>query len=218
MFGISERSPRSACRGVLGFTKTLAPVGPQGTSWRAAPPDAWRVADGRRAGPFLWTTGHELRLPSRSRSLKKQTACHSRAQRANLSRDQTRKPGRRTRFWKVGIRFGSTLKPGGSAMKISGIRSQIVALPCRPTEPLADAAENPDGTRPIVTLSKVENDGGIAGLVGVGTIRWRADRHLEKCRRRTRRADGRRGSVRVEAVVAKLRAAAGSAGPAGIST
>lgn len=35
-------------------------------------------------------------------------------------------------------------------MKISGISSSIVALPA--DEPIADAAENPSGTRPIVTL------------------------------------------------------------------
>jgi hypothetical protein len=40
-------------------------------------------------------------------------------------------------------------------MKISGIRSSIVALPA--DEPLADAAENPNGTRPIVRL-QVETD------------------------------------------------------------
>ena len=40
-------------------------------------------------------------------------------------------------------------------MKISGIRSSIVALPA--DEPLADAAENPNATRPIVTL-QIETD------------------------------------------------------------
>src|SRR5258708_19928120 len=46
-------------------------------------------------------------------------------------------------------------------MKISGIRSQIVALPA--DEPLADAAENPNATRPIVTL-EVETDEGVSGV------------------------------------------------------
>jgi len=45
-------------------------------------------------------------------------------------------------------------------MKISGIRSSIVALPG--DEPLADAAENPNATRPIVTL-QVETDQGVTG-------------------------------------------------------
>src|SRR6516225_6622969 len=100
----------------------------------------------------------------------------------------------------------------GAPMKISGIRSQIVALPA--DEPLADAAENPHGTRPIVTL-EVETDDGITG-VGVtyfggaltGTLRSAVDEL---------------GGVMVgedpflvEAIAAKLRAAAGSAGPGGI--
>ncbi|MBV9198213.1 MAG: hypothetical protein JOY83_00465, partial [Alphaproteobacteria bacterium] len=46
-------------------------------------------------------------------------------------------------------------------MKISGIRSQIVVLPA--DEPLADAAENPNATRPIVTL-QVETDEGVIGV------------------------------------------------------
>jgi hypothetical protein len=45
-------------------------------------------------------------------------------------------------------------------MKISGIRSEIVVLPA--DEPLAGAAENPSGTRPIVTL-EVETDEGRSG-------------------------------------------------------
>jgi hypothetical protein len=47
------------------------------------------------------------------------------------------------------------------AMKISGIRSSIVALPA--DEPLADAAENPNATRPIVTL-QIETDEGVVGV------------------------------------------------------
>ena len=97
-------------------------------------------------------------------------------------------------------------------MKISGIRSSIVALPA--DEPLADAAENPNGTRPIVTL-QVETDQGVTG-VGVtyfggaltGTLRSAVDEL---------------GALMVgedpalvEAIAAKLRAAAGSAGPGGI--
>ena len=97
-------------------------------------------------------------------------------------------------------------------MKISGIRSSIVALPA--DEPLADAAENPNGTRPIVTL-QVETDQGVTG-VGVtyfggaltGTLRSAVDEL---------------GALMVgedpalvEAIAAKLRVAAGSAGPGGI--
>src|ERR1700757_5177391 len=97
-------------------------------------------------------------------------------------------------------------------MKISGIRSQIVALPA--DEPLADAAENPNATRPIVTL-QVETDQGVTG-VGVtyfggaltGTLRCAVDELGGLIV-----GDGPR---RVEAIVAKLRAGAGSAGPGGI--
>src|SRR6202011_3284431 len=97
-------------------------------------------------------------------------------------------------------------------MKISGIRSQIVALPA--DEPLADAAENPNATRPIVTL-QVESDEGVTG-VGVTYFGGTLTGAL-------RSAVGELGTLivgddpfRVEAVTAKLRAAAGSAGPGGI--
>src|SRR5437667_5044497 len=97
-------------------------------------------------------------------------------------------------------------------MKISGIRSSIVALPA--DEPLADAAENPNATRPIVTL-QIETDAGVAG-VGVtyfggaltGTLRSAVDELGTLI--------VGEDPLRVEAVVAKLRAAAGSAGPGGI--
>src|SRR5215469_3424649 len=97
-------------------------------------------------------------------------------------------------------------------MKISAIRSDTVALPA--DEPLADAAENPSGTRPIVTL-EVETDDGITG-VGVTYFGGALTGAL-------RSAVDELGALivgddphRVEAVVAKLRAAAGSAGPGGI--
>ena len=97
-------------------------------------------------------------------------------------------------------------------MKISGIRSQIVALPA--DEPLADAAENPHGTRPIVTL-EVETDDGAIGL-GVtyfgGALTGTLKRAIDELGAQIIGED----PLRVEAVVAKLRAAAGSAGPGGI--
>ena len=46
-------------------------------------------------------------------------------------------------------------------MKISRIRSQIVALPN--DEPLAGFSENPNATNPIVTL-RVGTDEGIEGI------------------------------------------------------
>src|SRR5712672_2690816 len=97
-------------------------------------------------------------------------------------------------------------------MKITGIRSGIVALPA--DEPLADAAENPNGTRPIVTL-QVETDEDVVG-VGVTYFGGALTGTLKSA------VDELGGLIvgddpfRVEAVVAKLRAAAGSAGPGGI--
>jgi len=97
-------------------------------------------------------------------------------------------------------------------MKISSTRSQIVALPA--DEPLADAAENPNGTRPIVTL-QIETDDGIVG-VGVtyfgGALTGTLRSAIDELGALTVGED----PLRVEAVVAKLRAAAGSAGPGGI--
>ena len=97
-------------------------------------------------------------------------------------------------------------------MKISGIRSQIVALPA--DEPLAGAAENPNATRPIVTLEMTTDDG-LAGL-GVsyfgGALTGSLRTAVDELGALTLGED----PLRVEAVAAKLRAAAGSAGPGGI--
>src|SRR5215472_263623 len=97
-------------------------------------------------------------------------------------------------------------------MKISGIRSRIVALPA--DEPLADAAENPNATRPIVTLEIATDD----GLVGIGVTYFGG-----ALTGTLRRAVDELGALlvgeeplRVESIAAKLRAAAGSAGPGGI--
>jgi len=97
-------------------------------------------------------------------------------------------------------------------MKISGIRSQIVALPA--DEPLADAAENPNATRPIVTL-EMNTDDGVVGL-GVtyfgGALTGTLKSAIDELGAQIVGED----PLRVEAVVAKLRVAAGSAGPGGI--
>ena len=97
-------------------------------------------------------------------------------------------------------------------MKISGIRSTIVALPA--DEPLAGAAENPSGTRPIVTV-EVETDDGPVGL-GVtyfgGSLTGTLKSAVDELGALTVGEDPHR----VEAVAAKLRAAAGSAGPGGV--
>ena len=98
-------------------------------------------------------------------------------------------------------------------MKITNIRTHAVELPA--DEPLAGAVENPNGKRPIVTLA-VETDAGAEGL-GVAYFGGALTKTL-------RHAIDELGAlivgddpVRVEAVQAKLRnAAGGSAGPGGI--
>ena len=97
-------------------------------------------------------------------------------------------------------------------MKISGTRSSIVALPA--DEPLADAAENPNGTRPIVTL-QIETDEGVAG-VGVTYFGGALTGTLRSAIDELGALMVGEDPLRVEAVAAKLRAAAGSAGPGGI--
>src|SRR2546430_1375817 len=57
-------------------------------------------------------------------------------------------------------------------MKITGTRTQLVELPA--DEPLAGAAENPSGKRPIVTL-RVQTDEGVEG-VGVSYFGGALDR------------------------------------------
>src|SRR3954469_23241721 len=97
-------------------------------------------------------------------------------------------------------------------MKIASLESGIVLLPN--DEPLAGFSENPNAKNPIVWL-KVRTDDGIEGL-GVtyfGGALTRTLRHAvdELCGLIV--GDD---PVRVEAVAAKLRAAAGSSGPAGV--
>ena len=97
-------------------------------------------------------------------------------------------------------------------MKVTGIRANIVALPA--DEPLAGAAENPNGTRPIVTL-EVETDDGVVGVGATyfgGALTGSLKRAVEELGALCVGED----PVRVEMVAAKLRAAAGSAGPGGI--
>src|SRR6185312_10772425 len=98
-------------------------------------------------------------------------------------------------------------------MKITGIRTAIVSLPA--DEPLANAPDNPNGTRPIVTLT-VETD---AGIEGIGVCYFGA-----AMTKSLRTAIDELGALLVgddplltEAVAKKLREAAGiSAGPSGI--
>jgi L-alanine-DL-glutamate epimerase-like enolase superfamily enzyme len=97
-------------------------------------------------------------------------------------------------------------------MKISGIRSALVVLPAE--EPLAGAVADPSGTRPIVTL-EVETDAGVAGL-GVTYFGGGLSLTLKTAVDELGALAIGEDPLRVEAVAAKLRAAAGSAGPGGI--
>src|SRR6266478_5486543 len=98
-------------------------------------------------------------------------------------------------------------------MKIAATRTELVELPA--DEPLAGAAENPNGKRPIVIL-RVQTDDGVEG-VGVAYFGGALTRTL-------RHAIDELGALcvgedpqRVEAVQAKLKTAAGgSAGPGGV--
>src|SRR5271163_53997 len=97
-------------------------------------------------------------------------------------------------------------------MKVTGIHANIVALPA--DEPLAGAAENPNGKRPIVTLEVQTDD----GAVGVGATYFGSalTGTLKSAVEELGALAVGEDPVRVEAVAAKLHAAAGSAGPGGI--
>src|SRR5947199_4451919 len=98
-------------------------------------------------------------------------------------------------------------------MKITATKTQIVELPA--DEPLAGAAENPSGKRPIVTL-RVETDAGIEG-VGVAYFGGALTRTLAHAIDELGALSLGEDPVRVEAVQHKLRTAAGgSAGPGGV--
>src|SRR5580658_3918673 len=99
-------------------------------------------------------------------------------------------------------------------MKIASLQTDIVLLPN--DEPLAGFSENPNAKNPIVTL-RLRTDDGIEG-VGVAYFGGAITKTL-------RHAIDELGALivgddplLVEAVAAKLRAAAGSSGPAGILT
>ncbi|MGH7038296.1 MAG: hypothetical protein ACREE1_09185 [Stellaceae bacterium] len=98
-------------------------------------------------------------------------------------------------------------------MKISGLRSHLVLLPA--DEPLAGFPDNPRGTRPIVTL-EVETDDGVVG-VGVTYFGGALSRTLKHAVDELGAQALGEDPLRVEAVAAKLRAAAGSAGPGGVA-
>src|SRR3970282_2663495 len=96
-------------------------------------------------------------------------------------------------------------------MEISHIRSQIVRLPV--DEPLAGGPAVPGATRDCVTL-RIGTDDGIEGL-GItffgGALTGALKTAVDALGALTIGED----PLRIEAIVAKLRAAAGPSGPAG---
>ena len=99
-------------------------------------------------------------------------------------------------------------------MKITTIRTQIVELPN--DEPLAGFSENPNATNPIVTL-RVGTDEGVEGI-GVTYFGGRLTNTLRHAVDELGALAIGEDPLRVEAVAAKLSAAAGSAGSGGILT
>src|SRR5262249_976667 len=99
-------------------------------------------------------------------------------------------------------------------MKITTIRTQIVAFTNE--EAVAGVSENPNGTNQIVTL-RVRTDEGIEGL-GVTYFGGRLTNTLRHAVDELGALVIGEDPLRVEAVAAKLTAAAGGAGPGGILT
>jgi L-alanine-DL-glutamate epimerase-like enolase superfamily enzyme len=99
-------------------------------------------------------------------------------------------------------------------MKISTIHTQIVALPN--DEPLAGFSENPNATNPIVIL-RVGTDDGVEGI-GVTYFGGRLTGTLKRAVDELGALAIGEDPLCVEAVAAKLTAAAGGAGPGGILT
>src|SRR3977135_15877 len=99
-------------------------------------------------------------------------------------------------------------------MKIASLETDIVLLPN--DEPLAGFSENPNAKNPIVTL-RLRTDDGIEGLGGAyfgGAITRTPRAAIAELGGRTIGE----APLRLEGIAAKLRAAAGAAGPAGILT
>ena len=99
-------------------------------------------------------------------------------------------------------------------MRISRIRSQILVMPQQ--DPLANTPEDTSAARPIVIL-RLNTDDGIEGI-GVtfygGAVTASLKRAVDDLGALIIGDD----PLRVEAIIAKLRAAAGGSGPAGIFT
>jgi L-talarate/galactarate dehydratase len=99
-------------------------------------------------------------------------------------------------------------------MKISHIRSQILVLP--EADPLANSPENPNAARPIVIL-QVGTDDGIEGIA-VTFYGGAATRSLKAAVDDLGALTIGEDPLRVEAIIAKLRAAARGSGPGGMFT
>src|SRR5690349_12698929 len=99
-------------------------------------------------------------------------------------------------------------------MKISHINSQILVLP--EADPLANSPENPNAARPIVILRMGTDDGtdGIAVTFYGGAMTRSLKAAVDDLGALTIGED----PLRLEGIIAKLRAAAGGAGPGGMFT
>jgi len=99
-------------------------------------------------------------------------------------------------------------------MKISHIHSQILVLP--EADPLANSPENPNAARPIVILRMGTDDGieGIAVTFYGGAMTRSLKAAVDDLGALTIGED----PLRLEALIAKLRAAAGGSGPGGMFT
>ena len=99
-------------------------------------------------------------------------------------------------------------------MKISHIHSQILVLP--EADPLANSPENPNAARPVVTLQIGTDDGieGIAVTFYGGAITHSLKAAVDDLGALTIGED----PLRLEVIIAKLRAAAGGSGPGGMFT
>jgi L-talarate/galactarate dehydratase len=99
-------------------------------------------------------------------------------------------------------------------MKITHIRSQILVLP--EADSLADSPENPNAARPIVIL-RVGTDDGIEGIA-VTFYGGAMTRSLKAAVDDLGALAVGEDPLRLEAVIAKLSAAAGGSGPGGMFT
>jgi L-talarate/galactarate dehydratase len=97
-------------------------------------------------------------------------------------------------------------------MKISHIHSQILVLP--EADPLADSPENPNAARPIVIV-RIGTDDGIEGLA-VTFYGGAMTRSLKAAVDDLGALAIGEDPLRLEGIIAKLRAAAGGSGPSGM--